>query len=133
MVIFTDNVGYASCRAVDPSVMRRMDYVFDSRELSDEQMIARVKHNTGFSDDGKLAQMLKVLKEVVTYCRENDLHEGDISVNELERWVQVLQIEGDSAYESGCRGCLVSKVSSDYEIQDDLMNHLLESVLSEVA
>ena len=131
MVIWTDNVGYTSCRAVDPSVMRRMDLVLDSFELTDEQMIARVKYNTGYEDDARLKHMLKVLREVIAYCKENDMRDGDISVNELERWVQYLQIEGDEYYEDGCYECVVSKVSPDREVQESLQSYLSSGILAE--
>lgn len=39
MVIYTDNVGYTSCRPIDPSVIRRMSFIIDSYEVSKEDAI----------------------------------------------------------------------------------------------
>lgn len=60
MVVYTDNVGYASCRAVDPSVIRRAAFVIDSYELSKGTLLSRVKYNTGFSDNVLLDKMYTV-------------------------------------------------------------------------
>lgn len=45
--LWTDNIGYGSCRTVDPSVMRRMSAVFDTFELDKSSVVARAikKHN----------------------------------------------------------------------------------------
>ncbi len=128
MVIYTDNIGYRSCHPVDPSVMRRMDFVKDSYELTDEQVEARVIYNTGFSDGGKLRKMMKVWKSVISYCRMNDITEGEISVNELERWVNILMIEGDTAYEDGCFECIVAKATPVREDQELIKQNIINEL-----
>ena len=120
VVVYTDNVGYASCRQVDPSVMRRMDTVIDSYELTDEQVRGRVRYNTGFDDDSRLASMMKVWRSVIDYCSANEITEGEVSVNELERWVAVYMIDGPEGYTEGCRRCVVSKASADRTTQEEI-------------
>lgn len=126
MVIYTDNVGYVSCRPVDPSVMRRMDCVIDSFELTDEQVVSRVKYNTGFSDKGLLGKLIKVWRHIIEFCRESEITSGEISVNELERWVNIIQIEGDAPDVIKCAAieAMVAKASPDRETQDSLKAEL---------
>ena len=119
MVIYTDNVGYTSCRQIDPSVMRRMDLVLSSYELTDEAVRGRIVYNTGCADDDRLERMMNVWKSVISYCRENEINEGEISVNELERWVSCVMIEKDS-YREACRECVISKASSDRDTQEEI-------------
>lgn len=129
LVVYSDNIGYVSCRPVDPSVMRRMDSVFDSYELSDEQVLARVKYNTGYDDKDRLKGMLKIWKAVIDYCKDQEITDGEISVNELERWVNVLQIEGDAAFESACRECVVAKASPDRFTQEEIMQRAVTPLM----
>lgn len=125
MCVYTDNVGYASCRKIDPSVLRRMDFILDSFELSDAQVLARVKYNTGYSNDKRLRHMLEVWHSVIDFCHENEITDGEISVTELERWANVLIIEGNDSYEEACIECLVSKASPDPDIQKEIKEKVL--------
>lgn len=128
MVIYTDNVGYRSCHSVDPAVMRRMDFVKDSLELSDEQVIARIKYNTGFSDTSRLAKMMESWKAAINYCKMNDITEGEIGVTELERWVQVLMMEGENSFEDGFFECVVSKATPDREDQALIKQNVIDTL-----
>ena len=132
MVIYTDNIGYVSCRPVDPSVMRRMDCVLDSYELTDAQVTARVKYNTGFDDTDRLKHMLRVWKAIIKYCKENEITDGEISVNELERWANVLLIEGYDSYESACMECIVAKTSPDPETQKMIQSSVVAPLMEKL-
>ena len=68
MVVYTDNVGYASCRAIDPSVLRRMSIIIDSYDMPREDVIARVLYNTDFPDSSMLDQMYDVWSAIQEYC-----------------------------------------------------------------
>lgn len=119
------SVCYASCRKIDPSVLRRMDFILDSLELSDAQVIARVKYNTGYSNEKRLRHMLEVWHSVIDFCHENEITDGEISVTELERWANVLLIEGNEAYMDACIECVVSKASPDPDIQKEIKDKVL--------
>ena len=122
LVLWTDNVGYVSARPVDPSFMRRMDFVIDSYELAKDRVLARIKDNTGFDNDHLLDDMYEVWSEVRKYCKDHEITEGDISIVELERWVQLVQIEGESNITSTCREAVVSKACSDPDTLDEIMD-----------
>lgn len=88
VVVMTDNVGYVSCRPVDPAVLRRMAFVLDTDTMPKAKVIARVKANTGFDDKGLLDIMYNTWKELSDYCESHEINEGPISLTELERWVR---------------------------------------------
>lgn len=130
MVLWTDNVGYNSSRPVDPSFMRRMDFVIDSYELPKERALSRIKLNTGFDDDQLLDEMYQVWEAIRKYCKDRDITEGDISIVELERWVQLVMIEGESAITETCREAVVSKACSDPDTLQEIMDGCVAATMA---
>lgn len=126
MVVYTDNVGYASCRPIDPSVLRRMSLIIDSYELPKADAIARVLYNTEFPDKVLLDQMYDVWAAVQAYCAEHDISEGSVSVTELEMWALAVKVEGMSNLKENCRLCVVSKATSDRSEQDAIMADVID-------
>ena len=131
IVMYTDNVGYVSCRPIDPSVIRRMDVIKDSYELSKEQVIERIKYNTTFNDDELLNKLYLVWKNIQRFCQSNDIVDGMVSVTELERWCQSVIIDGYSNVYNNCLDCVVSKASSIRDEQEDIISSVLKLYLSE--
>lgn len=129
MVVYTDNVGYASCRPVDPSVIRRCAFVLDSYELTKETLLARVRYNTGFPDKDLLEKMYTVWLAISKHCKENDITEGSISATELEMWAQSVQVDGMSNVRENCRCCVVSKATSVVEEQEEIMGSVVDLYL----
>lgn len=129
MVVYTDNVGYASCRPVDPSVIRRCAFVIDSYELTKETLLARVRYNTGFPDKDLLEKMYTVWLAISKHCKENDITEGSISATELEMWAQSVQVDGMSNVRENCRCCVVSKATSVVEEQEEIMGSVVDLYL----
>lgn len=130
IVLWTDNVGYNSSRPVDPSFMRRMDFVIDSYELPKDRVLSRIKLNTGFDDDRLLDEMYQVWEAIRKYCKDRDITEGDISVVELERWVQLVMIEGESAITETCREAVVSKACSDPDTLQEIMDGCVAATMA---
>lgn len=131
VVIYTDNCGYASCRPVDPSVLRRMALIIDSNEIPEETAIARVIYNTGFQDMTLLKKMYNVWQEIRTFCADRDITEGSISLNELERWAQCVMADGYTNLKENCEDCVISKATSVKEDQDDIISSVLTVHLSD--
>lgn len=131
LVMYTDNVGYVSCRPVDPSVIRRMSFVIDSYEMPMEKVLNRVTYNTGFSDWSVLNQMYDIWKNVDSYCREQEITDGSVSVAELERWASVVEMEGMESMNDAFRQCVVAKATSDQDTQIELYN-AMEPLLSKI-
>ena len=121
-VIYTDNVGYESCRPIDPSVLRRMAVIFDSYELKKKDVLDRIRYNTGFADNNLLDLMYGVWNGLAEYCRTKGIEGGSISVTELEMWAQVVMADGygNQAVIDGFDICVVSKATSDVDEQQEL-------------
>lgn len=123
MVVWTDNIGYQSCRKVDGSVLRRMSYIIDSSEMPRERVLRRIKQNTGCKDDAFLERMYDVWVSIGQFCKEQDItDEGTCSLAELESWVSLTMLDGVSAIQNTCREAIISKVSSDPDTQQEIMD-----------
>lgn len=126
IVVFTDNVGYASCRPLDPSVIRRMAFVIDSTELEKEELFRRVQFNTGCDDEQLLEKMYCVFERIQEYCAENDLmSEASISATEFEMWVKCVLLDGQDSVKDSIRECVVNKVTSDPDQQTEIMDGIV--------
>ena len=125
-VVFTDNVGYTSCRPVDPSVIRRMAFVIDSPDLPEKEIKDRVRYNTGFAETALLDRMYTVWKEIRSFCRKHEYTDGTCSATELEMWVSSVMIDGMADLEQTCRECVVSKCTSDPDEQAEIMSSVVK-------
>ena len=131
MVVWTDNIGYTSCRKVDGSVLRRMSYIIDSSEMPKERALRRIKKNTGCNEDSFLGRMYDVWSKIGQYCKDHDItDEGTCSLTELESWVALTMLEGREAIVETCKQAVVSKLSSDPDTQKELMDSCVEPALS---
>ena len=135
IVVFTDNVGYVSCRPVDPSVIRRSAFVIDRDKLSAENVLERVSYNTGIKDKVMLGKFYAVWEKIGEYCEQHDITEGSVSVTELENWVTMVNIEGMTmdSIRRNCLNCVVSKATADREDQQSIINAVLELELPKLA
>lgn len=115
--ITTDNVGYASCRPIDPSVLRRQGFIIDSADLTKEQLLDRVKWNTHCNDQPLLDMAYKYWNTVKEYCEQNSIIEGSVSPMELERFVQALMYDGADYLEVDLDDCIISKATSNIDDQ----------------
>lgn len=135
ITLWTDNIGYASCRTVDPSVMRRMTAVIDTFELDAATVIQRVMYNTGSKASRiRVEGMYKVWYAVREYCKKEEISDGDLSPCDLENWVSRYEMgsqEMDDLLNS-CLRCVVAKTSSDAETQSLIMEDVVKPVLAQV-
>lgn len=115
--ITTDNVGYASCRPIDPSVLRRQGFIIDSVDLTKEQLLERVKWNTHCTDQPLLDTAYTYWNAVKEYCEQNSITEGSVSPMELERFVQALMYDGMDCLDIDLDDCVISKATSSIEDQ----------------
>lgn len=125
VVVYTDNVGYASCRPIDPSVLRRMAFVLDSYKLPRKDAIERVIYNTGFEDKALLEKMYDIWEEIGKYCTDRDITEGSVSVTELEMWAMTVMGDDYGNLRDNCIDCVVSKATSVPEEQDEIKASVL--------
>lgn len=125
MVVYTDNVGYGSCRPIDPSVLRRMSFIIDSYDLPKKDALDRVVYNTGFDDKALLDKMYDVWTKIQEFCVDRDYTDGSISVTELEMWAQAVMLDNyDNLYEN-CIDCVVAKATSVPSEQKEIIASVL--------
>lgn len=120
LCIITDNVGYSSCRPIDPSVIRRQGMILDSYELTKEELLDRVKRNTGVTDKSLLETAYKLWKCVKDFCEQNSITEGCVSATELECLVQAVKYDGMDSFDSNLASCVISKATSSIDDQRDI-------------
>lgn len=118
--IITDNVGYTSCRPIDPSVLRRQGMIIDSYELPREQLLDRVKRNTGCQDTALLNLGYNLWDCVKSFCEQNSIVEGSVSPTELERFIQAVYYDGPDSIAVNLDDCIISKASSSIEDQKEI-------------
>lgn len=123
--IFTDNVGYNGRRPVDQSVIRRLSIIIDSNDMPKEDVIKRVKHNTGFDDDDLLDKMYDVWTKIQKHCADRDISDGSVSVCELETWAMAVIIDGYTRVYENAITCVVSKATAEFEDQQDIISSIL--------
>ena len=118
LCIYTDNVSYASCHTIDESVLRRMAYIIDSGELTKDQVLDRVRFNTGFPDEELLDRMYTIWAGIAAYCREQEISSA-ISSSELEMWCMCVMNDGMNTanLKKHCQRCVIAKATSDAEEQ----------------
>ena len=121
LVIYTDNVGYNSCRPVDPSVLRRFAFIIDSMELPEETVMNRLRYNTGCDDDDLMEKLYKLWQKVQEYCSTNEITEGSVSVTELEMWLRLVMLDGQGSIRDNMQDAVISKATSDAEEQAAIM------------
>ena len=117
LVIMTDNVGYASCRPIDPSVLRRFGLIIDSNELPEQLVKERARRNTGCTDTSLIDKCYKAWAEVKEYCDTNSVKDGSVSPTEYECMLQAMMLDGDDAFETNLQDCIISKATCDIETQ----------------
>lgn len=118
--VITDNVGYSSCRPIDPSVLRRQSMIIDSYELPKDLLLDRVRRNTGVTDNALLERCYSLWDTVKSYCEQNSITEGSVSPMELERFVQAVKYDGMDSINYNLDDCVISKATSSIDDQRDI-------------
>lgn len=123
VVVFTDNVGYASCRPIDQSVLRRCRMIFDANSMEKKPMLERIKYNTGWTKEAKTLNALYDLYEAIReYCADKEITEGSCTICELESLVCCVQ--SDDRYLANLPkyidSCIISKCTNDFNEQNEI-------------
>jgi len=124
MVIYTDNVGYDSCRPIDPSVLRRFSFVIDSLELSEDRVMQRLKYNTGCTNEGLMGRLYDIWLRIQQYCKDNEITDGTVSVTELEMWLRLVMLDGETSIRENCQDAVISKATNDPSEQAAIMGSI---------
>lgn len=126
LVVYTDNVGYNSCRQLDPSVVRRMAFIIDSYDLPKEKALDRLERNTRVHNRAILEKCYTVWERIRSFCQDKGITEGSISQSELEMWVLAVKLDGFTNYRQNCIECVVAKATSDMEEQEEIISSVVD-------
>ncbi len=129
LVVYTDNVGYNSCRPIDPSVIRRMAFIIDSYDLPKEKAIARLELNTDVHNHSILEKCYNVWEKIRAFCFDKGITDGSISQSELEMWVMAVKMDGYSNYRQNCIECVIAKATNDMEEQEEIISSVVDLYL----
>ena len=67
--------------------------------------------------------VVRIPETIIQFCKEQDItDEGTCSLAELESWVSLTMLDGVSAIQNTCREAIISKVSSDPDTQQEIMD-----------
>lgn len=129
LVVYTDNVGYNSCRLLDPSVIRRMAFIIDSYDLPKEKAMARLELNTQVHNAKILEKCYNVWERIRAFCYDKGITDGSISLSELEMWVMAVKLDGYTNYRQNCIECVVAKATNDVEEQEEIISSVVDLLL----
>lgn len=122
LICFTDNVGFDSCRPIDPSSIRRWDELKMTGELDRDFILKRVRHNVPFEDDDLLNQMYDTWVQISEFCEKKQFTRGSCTVVELEKWVQLVKREGKDSARRNCITTVINKCSELPEEQKEILD-----------
>ena len=124
LVISTDNSGYESCYDLDPSVIRRDAFIIDSPELTEEQVMSRLKFNTGCKDESLMGRLYDIWVKIGEHCKDNEITDGSVSVMELQNWLMLVMMGGESMLTDYCKCAVISKATSDPDEQAGILAYV---------
>lgn len=118
-IIFTDNGNYEGARRLNQAILSRMSMVFILEDPTEEQMRERAMKRLNFPNDLILRRMVRVIKNIQTYLKNNEVTDGVCGQRELENWAMAVMVDSQ---EYG---------SDVYNITDELVhNCAIETVIN---
>lgn len=132
LVIYTDNVSYEGCKPMNQSVIRRNFMIIDSYNMDKNQVLERVKVNTGFDDDVILDQMYSIWHGIKEFCQSHAITDGCTSIEELTNWAKAIAIQlyryGEMNLKKTCRQTVISKATAMVDEQEAIMAACLATI-----
>ena len=128
VVVITTNVDYEGCRALNQSVLSRMDLIIDMEEPDTDILIERVSGITGCKETSKMENMAKIISLIQERCHMNMIDDGCCGVREFISWVQSYMICGDIM--EAAKYTILPAVSVDSENREDILTTCIEPILN---
>lgn len=125
--VFTTNSNYRGCRAFNESVLSRMDEIIDYDGMTAKELAARVigKVKPPQEEVDNVRTMAEVILDIQKYCETEGISGGVCCSREFENWVISYLVKGDM--KESCRWTVISKISDDKEIQDEIMKNVVSN------
>ena len=118
VIVVTTNTNYQGCREINNSVISRMQYKKDTELPTESELKERITNITGFEDEDKLSEMIRVINEIHTFCQERMITDGSCGVRELIDWVQSFMVLGSMVEAAECT--IIPSASADPENQQEI-------------
>jgi len=123
IVIITTNNDYEGCKAMNQSVISRMNMIYDMEELPKGQLVSRVMSVTGYDNKGLVDQMADVVLDIVRKRKESMITDGSCGVREFIAWVQSTMITGDPF--KSALNTIIPLATADPECRTELIDTCL--------
>ncbi len=124
VVIVTTNVDYEGCRGLNQSVSDRMSMIMDIEAPTQEVMVQRAMSVTDETDENMVSQMVRVIYNIMEYCKKNSVLDGSVGMRSLISWIESTKITGDP-YKSALT-TVISKSTADEDARAALITSALE-------
>ena len=95
-----------------------MQYKKDTELPTDADLKERITGITGFDDDEKLSEMIKVIREIHGFCQERMITDGSCGVRELIDWVQSYMVLGSIVEAAECT--IIPSARADVDNQQQI-------------
>lgn len=128
VIVITTNVDYAGCRAMNQSVISRMNLIVDLEEPDEPTLVKRVQGITGCKDTSAIKTMARIVKSINEYCQEASIRDGCCGVRELITWVQSYMITNDIS--EAAKFTVLSSASSDSKCREEIQSRCLDTLLA---
>lgn len=128
IVVLTTNNDYAGCKAMNQSVISRMNLVVDMENPDEDTLAERAIAVTGCTDKSTVRTMVQVVKTISEYCRANLITDGCCGSRELISWIQSYMICGD--IREAAHYTILASASADAESRSDLESNCLDTLIA---
>ena len=123
IAVDTTNRSYAACRDVNASHLSRFHMALRFDKPSDDEMIERIKSNTGFDDTKTIRKMLKVQNAMCRVLQTSGEENYSCGTRELCNWISWYVLLGD-AYESA-KDTIIPLATQNEELMSELESCVL--------
>lgn len=124
VIIFTTNVSYNGCRAMNQSVIDRSHQVYPIDSPSVEVMAERAMSISGNTDEDVVLEMAQIVRDMAADLVKEGVDDGVCGMRSLTNWATNATFENPyKAFEK----CVLSKVSMDSEVREAMRKRIDES------
>lgn len=124
VIIFTTNVTYNGCRAMNQSVIDRSNKVYDIDAPSVETMAERAMSISGNTNEKDVIEMAQIVRDMASDMVSSGIDDGVCGMRSLANWALASRFE--DPYDA-FNECVLSKTSMDEESRLSLKKRIDES------
>ena len=84
----------------------------------------RLKYNTGCTNEGLMGRLYDIWLRIQQYCKDNEITDGTVSVTELEMWLRLVMLDGETSIGENCQDAVISKATNDPSEQAAIMGSI---------